>query len=43
MKKVSVFLSDDFHFLVIKFSVYLKWCVFVMSLLRLKKDQQRTS
>ena len=30
MKKISEFLSKNFHFLVVKFSVYLKRLVFVM-------------
>ena len=29
--KISVFLSENFHFLVVKFSVYLNRLVFVMS------------
>ena len=30
MKNISVFLSENFHFLVVKFSVYLNRHVFVM-------------
>ena len=30
MKKISEFLSENFHFLVVKFSVYLNRLVFVM-------------
>ena len=29
MKKVQIFLSENFHFLVVKFSVYLNWYVFI--------------
>ena len=32
MKKISEFLSENFHFLVVKFSVYLNRLVFVMVL-----------
>ena len=31
MKKISEFLSENFHFLVVKFTVYLNRLVFVMS------------
>ena len=30
MKNIRMFLSESFHFSVIKFSVYLNWHVFVM-------------
>ena len=30
MKNIRVFSSENFHFLVVKFSVYLNRCVFVM-------------
>ena len=30
MKNIRIFLSENFHFLVVKFSVYLKRHVFVM-------------
>ena len=30
MKNLRIFLSENFHFLVVKFSVYLNRCVFVM-------------
>ena len=33
MKKMSEFLSENFHFLVVKFSVYLNRRVFVMDVL----------
>ena len=32
MKKLSDFLSENFHFLVVKFSVYLNRRVFVMNI-----------
>ena len=32
MKKYQIFLSENFHFLVVKFSVYLNRRVFVMLL-----------
>ena len=31
MKNIRIFLSENFHFLVVKFSVYLNRNVFVMS------------
>ena len=30
MKNISFYLSENFHFLVAKFSIYLNRCVFVM-------------
>ena len=34
MKNIRIFLSENFHFLVIKFSVYLNRRVFVMTVLQ---------
>ena len=34
-EKISDFLSGNFHLLVVKFSVYLKWNVFVMRLIQI--------
>ena len=31
MKNIRLFLSENFYFLVVKFSVYLNRCVFVMT------------
>ena len=37
MKKYQNFLSENFHFLVVKFSVYLNRHVFVMDCLRIER------
>ena len=42
MKKISEFLFENFQFLVVKFSIYLNRCVFVMSgLIIVRKGQHR--
>ena len=38
MKNINIFLSENFHFLVVKFSVYLNRHVFVMGRLKREDD-----
>ena len=40
MKIIRIFLSEIFHFLVVKFSVYLNRLVFVMESLAFDLDQK---
>ena len=42
MKKISEFLSENFHFLVVRFSVYLNRCVFIKEN-DVKPDLNKTS
>ena len=38
MKNIKKFLSENFHFLVVKFSIYLNRRVFVMDLNNVERD-----